>query len=425
MNLPGREEFATPVDDPCQFNPDWRSIVAGYLVEVGVNTAEKLKSVAMTGCIEVLEGEKPDEESDGEASGEGAGDGRGEGGEAEGKTEDGAEKKPKKGKKKAKKGAKDKDVRKKTLVPVVPFHDNPGYRLFANDKWIVEQVLFCGAMGETNVVPGRFIPLKLAERWYTEKDCEAAIKHRIEALLLTEATLDVIVMDLIGQLSVRPAVEAYEKLYFNCRDEHFEISPSMHLVTRMAMPFGPLKMYLKKWERINQKDGRCINDGRPLAKDSDVWKAIGATMGYDTLIYVWNWERRASGIKDKSLRHKIECTWHSAVSNVMTALFTGDMKHEDAARMLATCTAQLKFLDDSTSGNAGSGANDLSRAMMGMLYRLAPKMVTIDSDESERNEEIESRIQSQLAIEKQEINDKGSHVDEEVMESQISHAIEQ
>jgi len=401
MNLPDTAPFLTPVDDPCQYNPDWRSIVAGYLVSAGISTEEQLKSISMTGCIEVSEEADPEEED-----------------------KDDAKKPSKRGKKKAKRPVKKKNAKKKKLVPVVPFYEHVEYRLFANDKWIVDHVLLCRERSTGGPTPDRFVPMRLAELWYEENDCEAAMKHRLEALLLTEVGIDVITADLVGQPSIQPAIEAYEKMYFNCRDENFNVSPSMHLLTRMAMPYGPLKMYLKKWEEM--RDGFCIQDGRPIAKDSDVWKAIGATMGYDTLIYVWNWERRATGLKDRSLKHKLECTWNSAVSRIMTSLFTGDMKHEDAARVLATCTAQLKFISDEKSGGGAGGSNDTTKALMDILYLAAPKMVQFDAaEDASRNEEIQSRIKSQLAISKQSIEDHGKQVEAEIIDAQISRAIDQ
>lgn len=396
MKLPERD-VVTPVDDPCQRDADWRAVVSEYLFSKGVRTKEHLKSISATGCMEICS------EHDG--------------------GEYGAKKSSKSGKKGRKKSQKGKDEQKKTLVPIEPFFEHAKYRKLAEDRWIAEHLAMCDNMDGGRQLEDRHASFLLAERWHDEDDSmEAAMKKRLEALLLTEAGIDVVALDLIGSVDAIPAVEAYEKMYFNCRDDTFEISPSMQLVSRIAMPYGPLKTYLKKWEEL--KDGYCVQDGRPLAKDSDIWKALGATMGYDTLMYAWNWDWRAHGIKDRSLKHKIECLWNLAVSKITTAMFTGDIKHEEAAKLLSSCTSQLKLISDSASGG-GAGANDMSKAMMGMLYKLAPKMVTMDSRLSERNEEIESHIQSRLAIEKQDIQDRGSQVDEEIMESQISDAIEQ
>lgn len=397
MNLPERELLVTPVDDPCQYNPAWRSIVAGYLFSIGVRTEEDLKSIAMTGCL-VVEAPGP-------------------------KADDGSEKKPKKGKKNAKKPQKRKDVHKKTHVPVIPFFEHPEYRGFANDRWIAAQVLMCCERAEGHALSDEFVPIRLAERWYDEADHEAAMKKRLDALLLTEIGIDVITMDLIGLPSVQPAVEAYEKLYFNCRDENFNTSPSMQLITRFAMPFGPIKMYLKKWEELDD-EGFCVQDGRPIAKDSDVWKAVGATMGYDALIYTWNWDKRAHGIKDTSLRHKLECTWHGAISRIMTALFTGDMKHEDAARILATCTAQLKFLSDDRK--EGGEEEDDTLALLAILRTAAPRMRVLEEGAAGMitDNDIQGRIAAQQAIDKQGIQDAGANVAEEIIDAQISNAID-
>ena len=53
MELSETGEVVTPLDDPCQFNPAWRSIVAGHLFTAGVRDKEDLDSIARFGCITV------------------------------------------------------------------------------------------------------------------------------------------------------------------------------------------------------------------------------------------------------------------------------------------------------------------------------------------------------------------------------------
>ena len=68
----------------------------------------------------------------------------------------------------------------------------------------------------------------------------------------------------------------------------------------------------------------------------------------------------------------------------------------------------------------------MTKALMAVLYQTSPKMVSsFGSQEATRarNEEIQSRIQSQLEISRQEVDDKGKKVEAEVIDSQIASAI--
>ena len=399
MNLAETGEVTTPLDDPCQYNPAWRSIVAGYLFSLGVRSDKDLKSISVTGCLEVED--TPIQE------------------------EDGGEKPAKRPKKRGPKPKKGKDVHKKKHVPVEPFHSKAEYRVFANDKWIAGYISMCDESVYGSALSECSVPYRLAERWYTEADSESIMRKRLEPLLLTDIGMDIITLDLIGLTGVQPAIEAYEKLYFNCREDDFSLSRPAQLISRFAMPYGPLKMYLRKWEELDD-EGFCIQDGKPIAKDSDVWRAIAATMGYDALVYSWGWADRAHGVKGKTLADMITTSWKAAVGRMISDLYSGNISHEDASRVLASYTSQLKYISDEKSGGGAGGANDTTKALMDILYLAAPKMVQFDAEEdASRNEEIQSRIKSQLAISKQSIEDHGKQVEADIIDAQISEAVEQ
>ena len=397
MNLPDTGEIVTPVDDPCQFNPAWRAIVAGYLFSAGARTPDDFKSIAVSGCLVVAR-------------------------EFEDKTKDAAEQKP--GEQKDGKKAKPKKVVRKVNVKVTPFYEHPEYRAFASDKWIQGHVAMVDEESGGSGLSDASVPFRLASRWYSEMDTEAALKKRLEPLLLTEIGMDVITLDLVGQPSAQPAVEAYERMYFNCRDDNFNRNPSMQLIQRIAMPYGPLKMFCHKWEELDS-DGFVIGDGRPIAKDSDVWRAVAATMGYETLMYLWRWDSTAHGLKDRSISRMIEISWNVAVSRLMNDLYTGQIAHEDAARVLASYTAHAKMLVDSRRGG-GSESNDTTKALMAVLYQTSPRMIAMDDSDdavSSRNADIQSRISSQMAINRQTIDDNGPSVEHDVIDAQISERI--
>lgn len=395
MNLHETGDIITPVDDPCQFNPAWRSIVAGYLFAEGVHTKADFETVVRSGCVTVTRTVT--------------------------QTEGSEEKTSAKGKKTAKKKGPDKKEEKVNLR-IHPFYENPEYRVFAGDKWIQAQIKMMDEEVRGTRLTDESVPIRLASRWYCEMDNEAAMKKRLEPLLLTEIGLDIITLDLIGLPSVQPAIEAYEKLYFNCRDENFNRNPSLQLIQRMAMPYGPLKMFCRKWEVLDD-EGFVIGDGRPIAKDSDVWRAVAATMGYETLMYLWRWDQKAHGLKDHSLSRMIELSWKASVARLFSDLYSGEISHEDAARILASYTAQAKFIsDDRKEGGEGE---DTTIALMAILSAAAPKMRAIvqGGEGMISDNEIRTRIASQQAIDKTHIQDAGKQVGDQVIEAQITNAI--
>lgn len=390
MNLPDIGEVITPIDDPCQFNPAWRSILAGYLFSFGRFTDDDVESISNTGCVTV--------------------------------TRTVTHKAGKKGKSKAKEKKSHRDI-EKAIRAIPPFDKEPQYRVLATDRWIRDQMRMLDSIADGNPPSEDDAHLRLASRWYSEIDHEAAMKKRLEPLLLTDIGIDIITLDLIGIPSAQPAVEAYEKMYFNCRDENFNLNPSRQLIERFAMPWGPLKMFLRKWEDLDG-DGFCIQDGRPIAKDSDVWRAVAATMGYEVLMYVWRWEGKAHGIKDNSLSRMIEMSWKASVGRLLSDLYTGNIAHEDVARILASYTSQMKFMsDDRKEGGEGE---DTTMAMLSLLYAAAPKMrQLVEGGEGMiTDNDIRNRIAAQQAIDKQNIQDAGKQVADEVIEAQIADAIE-
>lgn len=431
MEIPDIGEIVTPVDDPYQYNPAWRSVLAGYLFSVWrFRGKDDFDSIAETGCVNVSVAERRRIMAQKKRKG------RKPGGQAQESAQapaedpvkhphvDGAETQVSHDGKEEScsgngQGRKDDAVPK----PIPPFDSDERYRKLANDRWVISQVMMFNDNVDGKPLSSASVPFRLAQRWYTEPDTEAALKKRLEAMLLTEIGLDVVALDMFGELAARPAVEAYEKMYFNCRDEKFEISKSTHLVNRMAMPYGPLKAFLHKWEHMDE-EGFCIEDGRPIAKDSDVWKAVAATMGYEPLIYLWRWDRVAHGIKDRSLEHLIEIGWKASASRMLSDLFTGEVSHEDAARVLSAFTAQAKKITDDRNGRASGDDTDTTKALMSVLYATSPKMVAFsDDDASSMNSDIQSRIASQLAINKQSIEDKGKAVEAEVVDAQIAASV--
>ena len=403
MDLLEYGDIVTPVDDPCQYNPAWRSILSQYLFANGRWDKDGLSYLSKTGCVTVTRTVTREVSEDDKSSK--------------------SHKSNKSAKKKKKSNKKTVTVTEKIYTPLHPFDTNPEYRTFALDEWIMKKLMFMNDNADGVPTTDENVPLKLAQRWYEEVDNESAMKKRIEALLLTEIGIDVITMDLIGLPSSQPAIEAYERLYFNCRDANFDPHPSTQLRMKMAMPWGPLKAFLRKWEVLDS-DGFCVQDGRPIAKDSDVWKAVGATMGYEALIYLWRWERTAHGLKDTSLMHMMEISWKSSISRLLSDLFTGTIAHEDVARVLAAYSSHMKYISDDRKDGGEGG--EMAEAFLSLLGVAAPKMRELVSGGAGMitDNDIQARIESQQAIDKTNIQDAGKQVANEIIDAQISEAIE-
>ena len=403
MDLLEIGDIVTPVDDPCQYNPAWRSILAQYLFSNGRFNKDSLDHLAKTGCVTVTRTVTCTV------------------------TEPESSKPKKKGSKHAKKNSKPHKkaatITEKVFRPLYPFFKHPEYRVFASDPWIRKQLDYMNNKADGKLTSDEEVPFKLARRWYEEMDSESAMKKRMEAMLLTEIGMDIIALDLLGFASAQPAIEVYEKMYFNCRDDNFNIHPSMQLRMKMAMPWGPLKAYLRKWETTDE-EGFCEQDGRPVAKDSDVWRAIGATMGYESLMYLWRWEKFAHGLKDSSLMHMMEMSWRAGMARLLSDMYTGNIAHEDVARLLSAFTAHMKYISDDRKDGGEGG--ELAEAFMALLGVAAPKMRELVSGGAGMitDVEIQARIESQQAIDKTHIQDAGKQVDAEVINAQITEAIE-
>lgn len=380
MDLGAYGEVVTPIDDPCQFRPDWRSVVAGYLFSQGVRSKADLRHLSETGTI-LDRGDAPAFSDDYEPT---------------------------------------PDSPSLQFAPIHPFDKEEDYRALALDSWIASHIVFYNRECDGGQLSHNQKCMRLARRWYVD-DSRGAVKTRLEPLLLTDVSLDVVSLDISGGLDARPAIETYEKMYFNCRDNAGNLSKSLNLTQSFATPFGELKMFYRKNEP--KDDEGNLLDTRPLATEWDVWKSVAATMGYDVLMNMWQWQGRAHGLKNDNAEHMMEVVWRVALGRLASDMLTGMVSHEDVARNLATLTSQAKYLSDNRK--TGGESEDTTRGLLAILQAVAPKMreITIGGEGAISDEAIRSRIASQRAIDAQEIEDKGRDVSTALVNEQIASAI--
>lgn len=393
--LIGDRTIETPVDDPFRFEPDWRASLASYMFDAGVCTKADIESIYNTGGV-------PEESGVDEPA-------------------------PKtKGGKKGKKGktpAKPKPKAKKTRG-IPPFDESPEYRCLAIDQWVVKQVLFMHRKSTGAALNDEDRALMLAMKWFVEEG-QGVTRTRLEPLLITSVSLKVIALDIAGNEDAEIAIKAYERMYFNCREDDGSLTKSTNLLQSMAMPNGELKMFYKKQEPKDENGEKL--DKRSLATDADIWKAMAFSLGYDVLMRRWNWTDRAHGLtKEKNTcEYMMSVVWDLSISRLIESAYTGTISHEDLSRLLSAITSQSKFSLDAKNGSSGNTSDEATLALMAILQAAAPKMhqIVLGGAGSVDDDAIRSRIESQRAIDAQVIEDKGKDVSDALVKQQINAAI--
>lgn len=278
---------------------------------------------------------------------------------------------------------------------------DPMYKSYFQDKIVQKFVKYLRAESEGKQLTQEQSYLRVALMWY-ENPSPAGVRFRLEPLLLTGATMETIMLDISGGTVPIEVFNFYEKLFFNIRDDEGRLSKSCQLRQSFAMPNG---------------------DDLKDADSPEIWKAIAALMGYDVLMHVWMW-KDAHGLSSKGSDFLLDETWRAAQSRLFMNVFADKVGHKSLSDILGAYTSQFKMLKEQKLSS--SDDNDTTKALMAVLYHTSPQMITIAQDVDTLSAEtaaIQSRISSQLAIEKQKIEDKGSAVSNAVIDSQIEEAI--
>ena len=278
---------------------------------------------------------------------------------------------------------------------------DPLYKKYFQDKYVQKYVKYLKSESLGKPLTEEQSYMRVALMWY-ENSSPSGVRFRLEPLLLTGATMETIMLDISGGTVPVEVFTMYEKLFFNIRDEEGRLSKSCQLRQAFAMP-----------------NGDDLHD----ADSTEIWKAIAALMGYDVLMGVWMWND-AHGLSTKGSEFLLDETWRAAQSRLFMSVFADRVGHKSLADILSAYTSQFKMLKDQKS--VGSEATDTTRALMAVLYQTAPQMMTVAQDVDALSDEtmaIQSRISSQLAIDRQKIDDKGAAVSAAVVNEQIDNAV--
>lgn len=278
---------------------------------------------------------------------------------------------------------------------------DPIYKSYFQDKIVQKFIKYLKTETAGKPLTQEQSYLRIALMWY-ENTSPSGVRFRLEPLLLTGATMETIMLDISGGTVPIEVFSFYEKLFFNIRDDEGRLSKSCQLRQSFAMPNG---------------------DDLQDADSPEIWKAIAALMGYDVLMHVWMW-KDAHGLSTKGTEFLLDETWRAAQSRLFMSVFADKVGHKSLSDILAAYTSQFKMLKEQRL--TSNDDNDTTKALMAVLYRTSPQMITTAHDVDALAAEtaaIQSRITSQLAIEKQKIDDKGASVSNAVIDAQIIEAI--
>ena len=186
------------------------------------------------------------------------------------------------------------DWRNSVASAIIDFPDDEfpkEYVDYKKDPWIIKQVDFMRSVRSGKELTKNQKKLRLANIWY-HGSLVSDVRFRLEPLLLTSVGIDVIALDICGDIDMSDAISAYEKLYFNIRDNDGRLHRSCQLRQYFALPSGEMDL-----------------DTPP----EQIWKMVGALMGYDTLTSIWLWSD-AHGRNHTSQEYMIDEMWRVAQS---------------------------------------------------------------------------------------------------------------
>ena len=268
-------------------------------------------------------------------------------------------------------------------------HVDVEYQRYRSDPYIQMQMRFLrsqrSAISHSSM---NLSHIRLANLWAQGQNV-SDVRFRLEPLLLTSVDYEVISLDITGDGADRNAIEAYEKLFFNIRNQEGRLSRSCQLRQYFAMPSGE------------------INENTP---PEAMWKMIGALMGYDTLVNMWLW-KDAHGVENKSQEYVLDEMWRVAQSRLFMSMFANRIGHESMAKLLASISAQQKLLHEDK--NAGQLGEELTKTLLEVLRLTSPKVIDAAATEVDMQHRIMDAVNSRLEAEKAvgaiEIGDVGKN----------------
>lgn len=265
---------------------------------------------------------------------------------------------------------------------------DPVYARYRNDPWIRKQMAYLRAEARGTMLTREQQKFRLASLWFQTSN-PSDVRFRLEPLLLTAVDYDVISLDILGSCDDLEAIEIYEKMYFNIRDDNGRLKRSCQLKQYFALPSGQ------------------FDDHTP---PEQMWKMIGSLMGYDTLVAIWLW-KDAHGIQNSSQEYLLDEMWRVAQSRLFMSMFANRVGHESMAKLLSAISSQQKLIAEGKS--AGMSDVDTMRAMQEMLSLVSPKVIDTTAREVDdrllEEAAVQARMDSEKAVDSVVLDDVGKN----------------
>jgi len=272
------------------------------------------------------------------------------------------------------------------------------YEHYKRDPWIRKQIAYIKAARGGRRLSADHNNLRLASMWF-QGSRPSDVKARIEPLLLTPISFDVISLDLGGGNVPVEAFKAYEKLYFNIRLDNGSQNESCQLRQYFALPSGA------KLSR---------------ASDTELWRMVGALMGYDTLVSMWLWSG-AHGLTSRSHDYMMDEMWRVAQSNLFLDIFAGRVNTESLSKLLGAFTNQTRMARETSS--AGAIGLETSKTLLAFLQMTAPEVInaakTVDASKDVVTQQIKARLAAQKNVSMQDVVDRGVDIGEDALNEKL------
>lgn len=262
---------------------------------------------------------------------------------------------------------------------------DPEYQKYKLDPFIRMQISYLRAQGGSRLNRNQ-LACRLASLWAGGASV-SDVRFRLDPLLLTPVSYEVIALDIMGDEADPFVIETYEKLYFNIRNKEGKLSRSCQLKQYFAMPSGE------------------IDQDTPAEA---LWKMIAALMGYDTLMGVWLW-KDAHGLKETSQEYVLDEMWRVAQSRLFMSMFANRVGHESMAKLLASISAQQKMLHEERNG--GDTGTELVRTLLEVLCKTNPVLINSAAKEVDLQQRVldsvNARLEAEKAVEEYDLGDSG------------------
>lgn len=226
------------------------------------------------------------------------------------------------------------------------------YKEYHKDEYIRKQAEFLRAVKDDKVTKDQDA-YRYALRWAKQEKYSGS-KFKIEPLLLTPVSTDVIAKAMSGKALTKDPFEMYERLYFNIRDENWELNQSCHLRMYFALP---------EQAKVTQE-----------TQIPELWKVVGVQGGYMGLCRLWVWHS-APGVEDFDSRYLAQEAWRTAQATMLERIVKGQMKDFDLINWAGKFT-ESERLRNETNGT-DTGANKMATMLLDVLSQAAPKVLEV------------------------------------------------